>query len=90
MLVSCSFGTHSSLASPSLIFSVYFYVLGQLYLPVFEMWPYLGDFLWGPAAHSPLVTRVCALYTLCGQCVGSIVAGLTTVGLVVGKAGPWP
>ena len=59
------FGTYSSLPSSCLTFCVYFYVLGRLCLPMFEMWPYLGGFLWGPAAHSPLVTR--ALCSLCSM-----------------------
>ena len=44
------------------------YCVGQLCFLTLEKWPYIGDVLWGPAAHSPLVTRaICSTgATLCG------------------------
>ena len=50
----------------------------------------MGDVLWVPAGHSPLVTRaVCSRGTLYVGCMGpSAVAVLTTVGVLAGAAGP--
>ena len=57
-----------------------------------EKWSYIGDVLWGPAAHSPLVTR--AICSRGAPYVGfmdpSVVAELTTVGAVLCGAVPWP
>ena len=52
-------GSYFSVISFCPILCVYFYILGRsvtfLNLGVV---PYVGDVLWGTAAHSPLVTRV--------------------------------
>ena len=57
-----------------------------------EMWPYVGEVLWGPEACSPVITRaICsggALYVSCMHT--SVVVGPTTVGALVGGAGPQP
>lgn len=53
-----------------------------------EKWSNLGDVLWGPAAHSLLITRAMlqdAPYVKCmDPCV---VVGMTSVGLPAGKWG---
>ena len=49
-----------------------------------EKWPHTRDTLWGPTAHSHLVTSngaVRSMGTLCGQ---------TVVGTPVGRTWPWP
>lgn len=63
-----------------------------------EMFPNLREvalysrYLWGPVAYTLLVTR--AIYSSCAFHLGymglSVVAGPTTVEVLVGGAGPWP
>ena len=50
-------------------------------------WPHVGDVLWGPAAHSTLVTRaVCSKGAFYVSCVNRyIVLGLSTVSVLLGS-----
>ena len=46
---------------------------------------------YGAQQHTPLWSlELCALYALCGSMLPSAVAEPTTVGLLIGRAGPWP
>ena len=83
-----SFGTYSSVASFWLIL-FYFYVLGMsVTFLILEKWPYVGDILWNPATQSSLVTRaLCSRgvpYMDCVCVASSFVAGMITVGVLVG------
>ncbi|KAJ8785339.1 hypothetical protein J1605_007351 [Eschrichtius robustus] len=61
--------------------------IGQLHFPILEKWPYVGDILWGPVAHSPLITRaICCMGATYVSCMGSsVVMRLTTVGILSWK-----
>ena len=87
------FGTHSSVASFCLCLCFLFLcmILGKsvTFCNPGE-WPPVGDFQWGLAAYSPLFTgAICSRGAPYVGCMGlSLVAGLTTVGTLVGRAGP--
>ena len=50
---------------------------------------FLGNVLYVPTVHSPLITR--AICARSPPSVGpSVVRGLTLVGMLSGGAGPWP
>ena len=64
----------------------------MLSFPILEKWSYAGDIPWCPTTHVPLFTRaMCSKGAPYVGCLGpSIVDGLTTMDLLVGKAVPGP
>ena len=86
-----SSGTCSSVASFCLICCFYFYVSGRLVtFPDWEKWPFVGNILWGPAAHSPLDTRaICSRAVPIGRHWSFCCGRLPIVRGLIGVAGPW-
>ena len=84
---------HISLSSFCLILCVYFSILSKLVtFPDLREVALCRRHTMGPASHSSWVPRViCSRDALYVGCVGlSFVAGLTTVGVLVGRTGPQP
>ena len=61
--------------------------VGWLGFPILERWHYVGDVLEGAAAHSLWSSE---LYTpFVGYICLTVMAGLSAVGMLVGRAWPW-
>ena len=60
-------------------------LIGRLCFHFLEKWPYVGDVLWCPAAHSPLATReICSRIAPYVNCMNlPVVVSLTSVGILV-------
>ena len=80
------------LSSSSEILSCFCVLGGHLCLLILEKWHYVGDILWGPAAHSTLIVRaVCSRGAPYVSCISpSLVVAPITVDVLVGGTSPQP